>query len=123
MNVHYDHDSAVAGDTVNCAVNAERIGFRGYGRMLAEVGLPPGAEVDRATLEKAMLDSGWAINGYNILPDRVVLYLWPRAGGVKFSFAFKFRYGMKAVSASSILYDYYDPEARAEVAPTRFSVQ
>jgi len=45
--------------------------------------------------------------------DRVVLYLWPRAGGVKFSFTFKPRFGMKALTTPSVLYDYYNPEARA----------
>ena len=122
MAVHFDKVSAKSGEDITCNVEAERIGFRGYGMMLAEIGLPPGAEVDRATLEKAMTDSGWEINQYDILPDRVVLYLRPRAGGVKFSFGFKFRYGMKALSSSSILYDYYNPEARAEVEPVKFVV-
>jgi hypothetical protein len=123
LAVHFDKDSAKPGESVTCNIDAERVGFRGYGMMLAEIGLPPGAEVDRASLEKAMTASGWDINQYDILPDRVVLYLWPRAGGVKFSFTFKFRYGLKALTAPSILYDYYNPEARAEVEPTRFLVQ
>ena len=38
---------------INCTVEAERIAFRGYGMLLAEIGLPPGADVDRASLEKA----------------------------------------------------------------------
>ncbi len=122
LAVHFDKDSTKPGETVTCNVDAERVGFRGYGMMLAEAGLPPGTEVDRATLEKAMTDSGWDINQYDILPDRVVLYLWPRAGGVKFSFGFKFRYGMKALSAPSVLYDYYNPEAHAEIEPVRFMV-
>jgi uncharacterized protein YfaS (alpha-2-macroglobulin family) len=91
--------------------------------MLAEIGLPPGAEVDRASLEKAMTASDWDINQYDVQPDRVVLYLWPRAGGVKFSFTFKFRYGLRALTAPSVLYDYYNPLARAEVEPTQFVVQ
>ena len=120
LAVHFDKDSAKPGESVTCNVDAERVGFRGYGMMLAEIGLPPGAEVDRASLERAMTASGWDINQYDILPDRVVVYLWPRAGGVKFSFTFKFRYGLKALTAPSILYDYYNPEARAEVEPTQF---
>ena len=78
LAVHFDKDTAKPGESVTCNVDAERVGFRGYGMMLAEIGLPPGAEVDRASLEKAMTDSGWNINQYDILPDRVVLYLWPQ---------------------------------------------
>ncbi len=70
-----------------------------------------------------MKSSGWAISQYDILPDRVVVYLWPRAGGVKFDFKFRPRFGMKAKTAPSIVYDYYNPEARAVVAPARFTVQ
>jgi len=123
LAVHFDKNSLPHGQEVQCSVLAERVGFRGYGMMLAEIGLPPGAEVERASLERAMKESGWVINQYDILPDRVVFYLWPRAGGVKFSFTFKQRFGLDALTTPSLLYDYYNPEARAVVAPTRFMVK
>jgi uncharacterized protein YfaS (alpha-2-macroglobulin family) len=91
--------------------------------MLAEVGLPPGAEVSRESLEKAVKEAGWGVNQYDVLPDRVILYLWPRAGGTRVEFKFKPRFGVKALSAASILYDYYNPEARAVVAPMKFVVR
>jgi hypothetical protein len=100
-------------------VEAERIGFAGYGMMIAEIGMPPGAEVDRESLEKAK-DSG--VDGYEVQPDRVVFYLWPSAGGSKFQFTFRTRYGMNAMSAPSVLYDYYNPDAKAVVVPTRFTI-
>jgi uncharacterized protein YfaS (alpha-2-macroglobulin family) len=59
----------------------------------------------------------------DVLPDRVIFYLWPPAGGVKFDFKFRARYGIKAKSAPSVLYDYYNPEARAVVAPVQFVVR
>ncbi len=51
LSVKFDNLAAAIGDTIHCAVKAERVGFRGYGMMLAEVGLPPGVEVDRSSLE------------------------------------------------------------------------
>ncbi len=123
LAVSFDRTSASIGADVRCAVEAERIGQRGYGMLLAEVGLPPGAEVDRASLEKAKSETGWGLNQYDVLPDRVVFYLWPQAGGVKFAFKFRPRFGLKAQSAPSVLYDYYNPEARAVLAPTRFVVR
>jgi uncharacterized protein YfaS (alpha-2-macroglobulin family) len=90
--------------------------------LLAEVGLPPGADVDRASLELAMKESGWEFSHYDVLPDRLVVYLWPRAGGTKFQFTFRPRYGLAAKSAASVVYDYYNPEARATLAPTKFNV-
>jgi len=122
LRVQYEKQSAKAGENIRCNIEAERIGFRGYGMMLAEIGLPPGAEVDRSSIETAMKESGWDINQYEVLPDRLVVYLWPHAGGTKFSFTFKPRFGMKALTPPSTLYDYYNPEAQAVVEPTLFSV-
>ncbi len=119
----FDKTEAKVSDEITCHVEAERIGFHGYGMMLAEIGLPPGADIDRASLDKAMAESDWSIDQYDILPDRVVVYLWPRAGGSSFDIKFKPRFGLKAKSAASVVYDYYNPEARATVAPTRFMVK
>ena len=123
LTVHFNKQTANVGESVECSVDAERIGFRGYGMLLAEIGLPPGAEVDRSSLEQATEASLWEINDYDVLPDRLIVYLWPRAGGTKFSFNFKPRFGLKALTAPSILYDYYNPEAHAVVEPTQFTVQ
>lgn len=116
LKVHYDRTDPALGDQIQCTVEAERIGFRGYGMMLAEVGLPPGAEVDRASLDKAGLPM------YEVQPDRVVFYLWPQAGGLTFSFGFRLRYRIQALTAASMVYDYYNPEANATIAPVRFAV-
>jgi hypothetical protein len=114
LQVRFDRTQPAFGDTVTAHVEAERVGFRGYGMMLAEVGLPPGAEVDRSSLESA--------GSYEVQPDRVVFYLWPVAGGATFDFRLRLRYRCDALTAPSLLYDYYNPENRAVVAPTRFVV-
>jgi uncharacterized protein YfaS (alpha-2-macroglobulin family) len=116
----FDKTEGRVTDQINCHVEAA--GSR-YGMMLAEIGLPPGADVDRASLESAMKGSEWSISQYDILPDRVVVYLWPRAGVTKFDFKFRPRFGLNAQTAASVVYDYYNPEARAIVAPTRFIVK
>jgi uncharacterized protein YfaS (alpha-2-macroglobulin family) len=123
LAVNYDKLEAEIGEEIVCDVTAERIGHQGYGMMLAEIGLPPGADVDRESLERAARESGWSLNHYDVLPDRVIVYLWPRTGGLKFSFKFKPRYGVKAQAAPSALYDYYNPEARVAIAPSRFVVK
>lgn len=123
LQVNFDKPQAHANEEIICRVETERIGHRGYGMMLAEVGLPPGVDVDRKSLEDAINASGWTINQYDVLPDRVIVYLWPRAGGSKFQFKFRPRYGIKAQSAPSSIYDYYNPEARATVPPSKFMIR
>ena len=123
LHAKCDKTEGKVGDEFTCHVEAERIAFRGYGMMLAEIGIPPGADVDRSSLETAMKSSGWVINQYDVLPDRIVVYLWPYGGGAKFDFKFRPRFGLNAKSAPSVLYDYYNPEARAVVPPATFRVK
>ena len=89
--------------------------------VLAEIGIPPGADVDRNSLEKAKTESN--LSNYDILPDRIVFYMWSKAGGTKFNFKFKPRYGINAQTPASMVYDYYNPEAKATVAPLKFEVK
>ena len=121
LQVKFDKTEAGINDEITCRVEAARVDFRGYGMLLAEIGIPPGAEVDRSSLQAAMKD--WTVNQYDVLPDRVVLYLWPRAGGVSFNFKFRPRFGLKAKTAASILYDYYNPEAMVVAPPSVFTVR
>jgi hypothetical protein len=123
FNVQFDKPETRVGDLIRCSVKAERIGFRGYGMMIAEIGLPPGAEVDRSSLEKLIEDGTGGINQYEVLPDRVLFYLWPTAGGASFQFNLSARFPMNAKSEPSVLYDYYNPEALSEVPPTQFIVK
>jgi hypothetical protein len=121
LAVNFSRNQASINEEITCRVEA---GGKNYGGMLlAEIGLPPGADVDRASLEEAMKDSEWSLSRYDVLPDRVIVYLWPRLNGTKFEFKFRPRFGLTAQSAPSLLYDYYNPEARVVVAPTKFVVR
>jgi hypothetical protein len=117
-----DKSTAKIMEDVTCSVEAERIGFHGYGMLLAEIGTPPGADVSRESLEKA-IESDWSISRYEVLPDRIIIYMWAKAGGTKFNFRFRPRYGITAQTPASVVYDYYNPEAQGTLAPLRFSVK
>ena len=123
LRVNYDRTTIQRDEVIHCKVHAERIGFRGYGMLLAEIGLPPGAVVDRESLEYEMTGDHWEISQYEVRPDRIVVYLWPKAGGTDFEFAFRPRYGMNALTAPSFLYDYYNPESQVVVPPVRIEVR
>lgn len=101
LNVRFDQNNPATGQAVRCHVETERLGFQGYGLTIAEVGLPPGADVDRESLDLARAGS---VLSYEVHPDRVVFYIWPRAGGVNFEFQFRLRYRMEAAATPSILY-------------------
>ncbi len=93
----FDKAEARVGERIRCEVDAERVGFRGYGMMIAEVGLPAGAEVDRGSLERVIEEGG--ADQYEVRPDGVLFYLWPKAGRARFAFDFRPRFPMTAKSA------------------------
>jgi hypothetical protein len=123
LTVQFDKTEAAINEAITAKISAERIGFRGYGMLLAEIGIPPGAEVDRASLEDAASRVGWDLQRYDVMPDRIVAYLWPRAGGTQFEFKFRPRYAIRALAPASTIYDYYNPQERAVVQPTAFVVR
>ena len=113
--------NAKVGQPIDCTVDARRFGSNSYGMLLAEVGLPPGADVDRASLAKLLDD--WTISRYELQPDRIVFYLWSwRAKGSHFSFRFTPRYAIRAKTAPATLFDYYNPDLKAVLAPQTFQV-
>ncbi len=122
LSVDYDRVNGHSGDEVECRVKINRIGFRGYGMLLAEVGLPPGVDVDRQSLQDAKDRLNYALGHYEVLPDRIVFYLWPRAEGLSFGFKFRPRMTMIAKCTRSVVYDYYNPDLRDEVQPQLFTV-
>jgi hypothetical protein len=123
LSVSFDRTEAAVGDPISCRVSAGREGSRGSGMLIAEVGLPPGAEVDRASLGAALADDRSGLFRYDVLPDRVQAYLWPWRWPSSFSFTFRPRLRMDAKSAPSTLYDYYNPDAAVIRPPTRFLVR
>jgi hypothetical protein len=121
LKIGFSRSEAAINSEITCRVEAGRSGYGGM--LLAEIGLPPGAEVDRASLEEAVKNSGWALSRYDVLPDRVVVYLWPIGKVTRFDFKFRPRFGLTAKTAPSLIYDYYNPEASMVVAPAKFVVR
>jgi hypothetical protein len=122
LDIHYDRAEVRRGEEMRVRVRAERTDG-GYGMLLAEIGLPPGVDVDRESLERAVNRSGHTFSRYEVRPDRVVAYLWARAGGTSFDFVVRPRLAMRAQSAASLLYDLYNPESAVVVPPRRFDVR
>jgi hypothetical protein len=114
--------SAQVGKPIDCTVDARRFGAQSYGMLLAEVGLPPGADIDRSSLVP-LLDN-WVISRYELQPDRIVFYLWsPGASGSHFSFRFTPRYAIRAKAAPATLTDYYNPDLKVVLSPQSFAVK
>ena len=60
---------------------------------------------------------------FETAPGRVILYLRPQAGGIEVPVTFRARMALDAVSEPTVLYEYYDPDARVTLAPERFRIR
>jgi hypothetical protein len=89
--------------------------------LIARIGLPPASEVDRGTLAAAT--KAGVVDSFEVAPDSVTFYIWPRAADSTFSFVFRPRFALAAKSAGSVVYDYYNPDDRAALAPQLFTIQ
>ena len=116
LAIHFDRTEAAIREPVRCEVEIER--GRGTSMLLATVGLPPGAEVERGDLAALTAVSG-PVSRYDVEPSRVVVYVRSSA---KFAFGFRPRMAMRAQSLPSRLEDYYNPDASAVVPPVAFDV-
>lgn len=126
FRVSYDRTRLRLGEDVTCTVAVKRFSSRQSqnGMLLAEIGLPPGVDVDRGSLKLEMERLGWQFNSFEVRPDRLVVYLWPRSDKeLVLSFRFRPRLVMRASGASSQIYDYYNPDARLDLAPAVFIVE
>ena len=74
-------------------------------------------------LEEIIGDSKNGVDSYEVAPDHVTFYVWPRAADVKFRFLFRPRFAMKARAAQSLLYDFYNPDSHLVLAPETFVVR
>lgn len=119
--VTYDRTALTAGESVTARIQVTpRNPYSGM--LTAEIGLPPGAEVRQTSLDAQVQDEGAVLYSYDVLPDRVILYLNPRRAG-DIEFEFRLKWPMNALTTPSSLYPYYDPDSKILVEPTRFIVK
>jgi hypothetical protein len=121
--VHFSRTEVEVNTPVFCDVLVSRQRFRGFGMLIAEVGLPPGAEVDRGSLAAIVENRKNGVDSFDVAPDRIIFYVWPQAADSTFRFLFRPRFEMKAYTAPSVLYDYYNPDEKVSVSPIVIAVQ
>ena len=82
-------------------------------------------KVHEQGLREVVTDKGYhsGVDSFEVAPDRVTFYIWPRGANARFHFVFRPPFAMTARSAQSVLYDYYNPDERVVLAPKTFTVE
>ncbi|HEY1336669.1 MAG TPA: MG2 domain-containing protein [Bryobacteraceae bacterium] len=123
LDVVYSKTEAAVNELIACDVTVSRAAFRGFGMTIAEIGLPPGAEVDRGSLQELVESGKYGVDSFEVAPDHVTFYVWPHAADSTLRFIFRPRYAMRAQTAGSRIYDYYNPDAGMSLRPVRMTVR
>ncbi|MFO0744945.1 MAG: MG2 domain-containing protein [Myxococcota bacterium] len=123
IDVEYDKTHLTTDDVINVTVTVSNSDPDTTGMMMAEVGLPPGFDLDTTALD-ALLGKG-QVARYDKTALRLVVYLEPIAPNAPatFGYALRARYPLEATAPESETYLYYDKSVRAGSGPVGLVVE
>ena len=117
-----DRSSVRRGDPVRLAVRVANRAGRAVPMPLVSVALPPGLELDPEELERLAKTAG--VDKVQQRGNQALLYLEELSarGEVRFELRLGSRYPLDVQARPSTIYEYYQPENRAESRPQRVRV-
>lgn len=122
IRVAYDRTSLSTDDMVTATATIDRTGSGESPMIIADLGVPPGFTV--LTRDFDEMKTRGTIARYELRGRQVTVYLRAVKSGspIRLTWRLKARFPIRAQTAPSSVYEYYNPSVRAEVAPVRFTV-
>ncbi len=123
IKVDYDRTRLATNDEVTARVTVTNNTSATTSMIIVDLGIPPGFTVNYEDFE-ALVKEG-TINKYNPTSRQVIVYLEklePKQK-VQFDYRLKARFPIRAQSPVTTVYEYYNPENRAEAVPRSLVVE
>ena len=122
ITMEYDRTKLVAEDVLTVTATAT---FNRPGRakmVILDLGLPPGFTLIPDRLNAMVAEK--SIQKYDVTGRQIIVYLDELTSGkpVKIAYQLLAKYPLKAKTAPSAAYEYYDPGSRAEAKPVELEV-
>ncbi len=128
IDVSYDRTQLDANDvvtsTVTVAFNGLADGRNGTANMvIVDLGTPPGFEVMAEDLEQLVKDK--TFQKYSLTGRQAIIYIEKVESGkpLTFKYRLKAKFPIRAKTPESVVYQYYNPEARGVAAPVEMVVR
>jgi alpha-2-macroglobulin-like protein len=117
IDVRYDKDRLKVNDSLRCNVQVTYLGTAPVNMVVVELALPPGFAVDPAVFDR-LVDSG-VFARYEMASDRATLYVRSTMPKKKIDFSCELHAlrPLRVQVPPSRVYEYYQPENRAETLP------
>ncbi len=115
--VEYDRTEVLTKETVTCQVRVRNTTRTAAKMLLVDVGLPPG--FDPVTEDLNRLVERKTVQRYERTHRQIIFYIDEIAGNatVQWEFRLRARYPVRAKTAPTTAYLYYEPERRSEFRP------
>jgi alpha-2-macroglobulin-like protein len=123
IDVAYDKTELVVSDLVQCTVTVTNNRPADAKMVIVDLGLPPGftvlAEDLNGLVEKGVMEK------YSLTGRQIIVYLRevPSAQPVTLTYRLMARFPIKAKTAKSVAYEYYNPDVRDEAPPEEILVK
>jgi len=123
LSVDYDRTRLTQEDIIEATAHLEYNGRQATYMVIVTLGIPPGFIVDYGDF--AELVGMGRIEKYDLNPRQVTLYIGDVEPGGKLDFVYHLipKYPIKAKTARSTAYEYYNPDVRTVVEPVQIEVR
>lgn len=117
IDLQYDRTTLAVNDRLQCAVTVKNHTGGGINMAIVDLGIPPGFDVDASAFE-AMQAQG-RIAKFEVTGNQVILYLRQLSETTPFQFEYALRakYPLRVQTPPSAVYEYYQPENKAQSGP------
>ena len=123
IDVAYDKTTLTTDDTIHVQVTVASSDPTATGMVMAELGLPPGFDLDATELESAKVAG--IVQKYEPTPTQLLVYIQQVTPDkpVTFGYSLKAKYPLEATAPKSEAYFYYNKSDKTEVGPVVVKVQ
>ena len=123
IDVQYNRATLAVNDQVQCAVIVQNKTGQDIPMAMVDIGIPPGFEVDASPFET--LQASGQIARFERTTNQAILYLTSLAAGepLRFAYSLRAKYPLRVKTPPSSVYEYYQPDKRAESRTTELVVR
>ena len=122
IDLQYDRATLAVNDLLKCALTVKNNTGTTVNMAIVDLGIPPGFDVDKSAFE-AMQQNG-QVAKFDVTGNQVILYLRELSESTPFRFSYSLRakYPLRVQTPPSAVYEYYQPQNRAESEPVTLRV-
>jgi type II secretory pathway pseudopilin PulG len=117
IDLQYDRTTLAVNDLLKCSVTVRNNAAQTVNMAIVDLGIPPGFDVDTTAFESMQQEGQLA--KFEVTGNQVILYLRELSNIAPFQFSYSLRakYPLRVQTPPSAVYEYYQPQNRAESKP------